>query len=251
MKPPQSFAKIVCIAVLVAFVGQCSSTGPYKAQPLSVFTPPRAARIDGPGFVILAGRLADEGAAVRVLGERSRKLASVANIVQVSVASTKAFLRLSADSLALRLPSGELLPPLSPHQVLAAVSVPLDYWERPERLRPAPTPLPGNAKVDGSGPSWEVGGVGAFVLLGIAGLSSESAKSDARWYKKGASADVVEKTTATRTVGPGKKANFLVVFLPPEGKVHDDTPFDVVFDLRVDGKPWRKTVTVPALPSHD
>ena len=43
----------------------------------------------------------------------------------------------------------------------------------------------------------------------------------------------------------------LVAFLPPGGKLRDDMAFDLVVEAGVDGKTWRSTVTVPALPSHE
>ena len=117
---------VLCVALAAAC--QSMSGTPYKAQSLRVFTPEEFVRVEAPGLTMLVGRLIDEKSVVRVLGDRSRKLATFANILQVSVSSAAPGIGISRRSFSLQMPAGEHIPPLLPHQVLAAVSLPTAYW---------------------------------------------------------------------------------------------------------------------------
>lgn len=237
---------VVCAVLVVLASAACQSMsgGPYKAKSLQLFTPERFARLSDAGVTLLVGRLTEESAVVRVLGDRSRKLAAMATILQVSVSSGAQEIEMSRRSFTLRLPSGETLAPMLPHQVLAAVSLPAEYWAQapnpPLERRSSLSGKPVEDTLELSGEET------AFLALGATAIDLAIGKAGAEKYREAARIDVEQKTTLDRTIATGETAGFLVVFAPPDGKIQPATPLEITVELEVDGVPWAKTLTIPA-----
>ena len=236
----------MCVASLaLALVGCQSMSGtPYRANSVQLFTPERLARVSDSGVTLLVGRLTEESAVVRVLGDRSRKLAAMANILQVNVSSETHEIEMSRQSFRLRLPSGEMLAPLLPHQVLAAVSLPAEYWtQAPSPPLERRTTLSGTPVEDAMQLS---GSETAFLGAAATAIDLAIEKAGAKKYREAARADVEQKTTLDRTIAARETASFLVAFAPRSGKIQADAPLDITVEFLVDGAPWAKMLTVPA-----
>jgi len=216
----------------------------YKVESLRLFTPTEFASIDEPQFTLLIGRLADEGAVVRVLGDRSRKLAAFANILQVSISSGTSNIRLSPESFTLRVPAGEQAALLSPQKVLAAVSLPHDYWAKEHQVTvPAPNPPPSKGY---SEPVGFTGPEAAILALSATGLELAIEKAGARQYRETARSDVIQKATIVPTLAANQTVDFLLAFVVPGGKIPSSVPLEVQIDLEVDGVRCVRRVEIPA-----
>jgi len=250
MRSCNRLSRLALTLALLVVASQSTAGSPYKAESLRFFTPAAHARVEEPGLTVLVGRLADEGSVARVLGERSRKLANTANILQVSVSSAGPAVVVTRRSFGLRTPSGQRLEPLSPQQVLAAVSLPESYWDRDRQRDNFQTP---NETVESQLPSERPadrdlglgGSAGAFFALGVTGIDAAIEKAGAKRYREAARTDVLQKTELDHTLAADQTLDLLVVFVPSDGKLPPSTPLEVTVELQVDGAPWAKTVTVP------
>jgi hypothetical protein len=216
---------------------------PYKAQSLRVFTPKEFVRVEAPGLTMLVGRLIDEKSVVRVLGDRSRKLATFANILQVSVSSAAPGIRISRRSFSLQMPAGEHIPPLLPHQVLAAVSLPTAYWVQADHPPLADNPAPSGRPAE---PTGFTGPVAALLALSATGVDLAVKNAGAKHYREAARHDVVRKTTLDCALAADQTVDLLLVFAPPDGKISPTTPLEVAVELEVGGVLWATTLEVPS-----
>lgn len=233
---------VLCVALAAAC--QSMSGTPYKAQSLRVFTPEEFVRVEAPGLTLLVGRVIDERTVVRVLGDRSRKLATFANILQVSVSSAAPGIGISRRSFSLQMPAGEHIPPLLPHQVLAAVSLPTAYWVQadhpPLADNLAPSGRPAEPTTGFTGP------VAALLALSATGVDLAVKNAGAKHYREAARHDVVRKTTLDCTLEANQTLDLLLVFAPPDGKIPPTTPLEVAVELEVGGVLWATTLEVPS-----
>jgi hypothetical protein len=215
---------------------------PYKAESLRVFSPKEVVRVEAPGLTLLVGRLVDEKSVVRVLGDRSRKLATFANILQVNVSSRTSGIGISRRSFSLQMPSGENIPPLPPHQVLAAVSLPTAYWVQADNPPLADDPAPSGRPAE---PTF-TGPEAALLALSATGVDLAVKKAGAKHYREAARHDVVQKTTLECTLATNQTVDLLLVFAPPDGKIPPSTPLEVAVELEVGGVLWATRLEVPA-----
>ena len=246
MKPHTRPSNLAVLLAVLAAACQSMSGTPYKAEGLRLFTPAEFARVDEPGLTLLIGPLVDESSVVRFLGDRSRKLATIANILQVSLSSAAPGVELSRQSFSLRIPSGDQLAPLLPHQVLAAVSLPNDYWAQDRRPQPAVTPPPSEGPGGQSSQYTVTGTESSLFALSAVALGSVVENAGAKQYREAARLDVVQKTTLDRTLAANQTVDLLLVFVPPNGKISPSTPLEIAVELEVDGVLWAKTLQVSA-----
>jgi hypothetical protein len=226
----------VVAAALAALVVSCTSMSgpPYKASSLRVFATSQVTRLDEPDFTFIAGRLRGEEETVRVLGQRSGQLATECVVVQVAVTAGVKPVLLGADSLRLQFSSGETVEPLTADQVLAAVSLPEDYWKTrraADSLSPPTRPsLPGD---QGVYPAGEAAGV---VELIITGIDLAVHRAGAEQYRDQARADVEEKTALLREAPPGTTLDLLLVYLPPPKTSVNLGPVHLILDIGIGGR---------------
>lgn len=221
---------------LAVLAGACASMsgGSYRASSLRVFVPSNAARLEQDGVMLLVGRLRNESDVARVLGRRSARLARDAVVLQLSLRSPDRPVRLSPDSLKLVLGSGDELNPLTPGQVLAAVSLPEDYWQAPYRENPLRDPT--RLQLPGEPATQTVEGPSALFMLGMVGLDAAILKAGATEYRDQARPDVEDKTSLPREASPGQTLDLLVVFLPPPDTVPREGQLRLRTEIEVSGK---------------
>jgi len=121
---------VPALVMLAVWLTGCAH---YRAASLAVLSSSAVNTLDEAGFTLVAARLTDEDGVARVLGPRSRRLASAAVVVQLSVTAKDAPVELGAGALRLALPSGEVVDPLAPGRL--AVFVPTRQIASSDPLR--------------------------------------------------------------------------------------------------------------------
>ena len=239
----QACANLASLGVL-AVAASCASMsgGAYRAASLRVFVPAQAARVEDHGVTLLAGRLRDQSEVIRVLGRRSARLARDAAVLQVSVTTATEPVRLEEGCFRLAVAGGEVCDPLTPGQVLAAVSLPEEYWNTPYHADDIRDPS--KAQVPGSPPTQTIEGVSALFMLTLVALDAAIFDAGASQYRDQARADVEDKTSLPREVAPGKTLDMLVVFVPRSGPGAEEGGLPLHVSLDIGGTRLEKTLVV-------
>jgi hypothetical protein len=159
---------------------------------------------DEAGFTLIAARLPGEDEVARVLGPRSRRLASAAVVVQISVTAKDAPVELGVGALRLALPSGEVVDPLAPGRLAALISIPED---KPSSSGSWRTP-------SGEISSQPVDPIVVAVALGAVGLEALVEREGAARYRDEATPDIERKTALPRTAAARGRLDLLAVFVP-------------------------------------
>jgi hypothetical protein len=238
----QACAGLASLGVL-AVAASCASMsgGAYRAASLRVFVPVHAARVEEHGVTLLAGRLRDQSEVMRVLGRRSARLARDAAVLQVSVTTATEPVRLQEGSFRLVVAGGEVCGPLTSGQVLAAVSLPEEYWSTPYHAVDIRGPL---AQAPGSPPTQRIEGISALFMLTMVALDAAIFDAGASQYRDQARADVEGKTSLPREVAPGKTLDMLLVFVPQSRPGAEEGALPLHVSLDIGGTRLEKTLVV-------
>lgn len=231
----QPFTWAFVTAVATLGVSCASVTGPsYNASSLHLFLASQATRLDEPDFTLLAGRLHADEETTRILGPRSGRLARECVVVQVTVSAGGKPIRLSTKSLRLQFSLGEPVEPLTADQVLAAVSLPEEYWKTPPGNAPLKplerSSLPGD---QGTSP---YGAEMGFAALIITGFDLAIHHAGAEKYRDQGRADVEQKTALPREAAPGARLDLLLVYLRPPATIAKPGPLRLLVDIDVGGR---------------
>lgn len=190
--------------VLVGLAVWLTGCAHYRAASLGVLSSPVVNTLDEAGFTLVAARLTDEDGVARVLGPRSRRLASAAVVVQLSVTAKEAPVELGAGALRLALPSGEVVEPLAPGRLAALISIPENSPSSSGSWR---TP-------SGEVSSQPVDPIFVAAALSAVGLEAVVRREGAARYCDEARPDIERKTALPRIAAAGGRLDLLAVFVP-------------------------------------
>ena len=192
------------VPVLVMLAVGLTGCAHYRAASLGVLSSPVVNTLDEAGFTLVAARLTDEDGVARVLGPRSRRLASAAVVVQLSLTAKDAPVELGAGALRLALPSGEVVDPLAPGRLAALISIPESSpsssgsWQTPS----------------GEVSSQPVDPIVVAAALSAVGLGALVEREGAARYRDEATPDIERKTALPRIAAAGGRLDLLAVFVP-------------------------------------
>ncbi|PWB74048.1 MAG: hypothetical protein C3F15_08390 [Holophagae bacterium] len=222
------------LVVLAVCIAGCAH---YRAASLGVLSSPVVNTLDEAGFTLIAARLTDEDDVARVLGPRSRRLASAAVVVQISVTAKDAPVELAAGALRLALPSGEVVDPLAPGRLAALISIP---EESPSSSGSWRTP-------SGEISSQPVDPIVVAAALSAVGLEALVEREGAARYRDEAGPDIERKTALPCTAAARGRLDLLAVFVPTR-QVARSEPLRLLVELSVGPERIERSLTLLGVP---
>ncbi len=209
----------------------------YRAASLGVLSSPVVNTLDEAGFTLVAARLTDEDGVERVLGPRSRRLASAAVVVQLSVTAKDAPVELGAGALRLALPSGEVADQLAPGRLAALISIPENSPSSSGSWR---TP-------SGEVSSQPVDPIFVAAALSAVGLEAVVRREGAARYRDEARPDIERKTALPRIAAAGGRLDLLAVFVPTR-QIARSEPLRLLAELSVGPRRIERSLTLFGAP---
>jgi len=225
---------VPALVVLAVGLAGCAH---YRAASLAVLSSSTVNTLDEPGFTLVAARLTDEDGVARVLGPRSRRLASAAVVVQLSLTAKDAPVELGAGALRLALPSGEVVDPLAPGRLAALISIP---EESPNSSGSWRTP-------SGEVSSQPVDPIVVAAALSAVGLGALVEREGAARYRDEATPDIERKTALPRIAAAGGRLDLLAVFVPTR-QIAESEPLRLLAELSVGPQRIERSLTLFGAP---
>jgi hypothetical protein len=221
------------VPALVTLAVVLTGCAHYRAASLGVLSSSVVNTLDETGFALVAARLTDEDGVARVLGPRSRRLASAAVVVQLSVTAKDAPVELRAGALRLALPSGEVIDPLAPGRLAALISIPEESLSSSGSWR---TP-------SGEVSSQPVDPIVVAAALSAVGLEAVVRREGAARYCDEAKPDIERKTALPRIAATGGRLDLLAVFVPTR-QIARSEPLRLLAELSVGPRRIERSLTL-------
>jgi len=225
---------VPALVMLALWLAGCAH---YRAASLAVLSSSTVNTLDEAGFTLVAARLTDEDGVARVLGPRSRRLASAAVVVQLSLTAKDAPVELGAGALRLALPSGEVVDPLAPGRLAALISIP---EESPTSSGSWQTP-------SGEVSSQPVDPIVVAAALSAVGLEAVVRREGAVRYRDEARPDIERKTALPRIAAAGDRLDLLAVFVPSR-QIASSEPLQLRAELSVGPQRIERSLTLFGAP---
>ncbi|HOC41610.1 MAG TPA: hypothetical protein PKJ99_01225 [Thermoanaerobaculales bacterium] len=222
------------LVMLAVWLAGCAH---YRAASLAVLSSSAVNALDEAGFTLVAARLTDEDGVARVLGPRSRRLASAAVVVQLSLTAKDAPVELGAGALRLALSSGEVIDPLAPGRLAALISIP---EESPSSSGSWQTP-------SGEVSSQPVDPIVVAAALSAVGLAAVVRREGAVRYCDEARPDIERKTALPRIAAAGDRFDLLAVFVPTR-QIAESEPLRLLAELSVGPRRIERSLTLSGAP---
>lgn len=234
-----STAAAIALATAEALLLGCASAP--TGAPLPAPRDETAVRFEDADARVSIARLSKDQV-LKVLGPHGRRLSESATILEVEVVPVASHARLSEKSFRLRLPTGEMVDPLEPKWVLAAMDLPGDAAPSGTGTGETTWPLvdePDNVETA----MLELALVSILVVaIGVKAVI-DSSKAKARLRPRAAA---WEKVALPRTVERGHTGRLLVVYWPRYGRVPGGIPLPIEVQFELARCTWRAEVVIPA-----